>query len=443
MSETRTLPHSLDAERSVLGAILVDNEALLPAQDGLAGAEKFFREAHRKIFGAMLDLSQRRQAIDLLTLKVYLEDQRLLDEVGGACYLSSLLDGVPRATNVEYYAGIVREKWCLRQVVFSSQQLLSMAYAGDTPAGDVIDRAERLMLDLSRQHAVGDGMGARDLVREGRVTIERRVQERKYITGVTTGFTKFDYLTRGLQPGDVAIVGGRSSMGKTAVVVQMALHLASLGTLPFYSLEMDREAILMRMVAAHARVNYHALLTGHLSVEDQARVSEALAYIEQLGLVVDDTASIAPAVLRSRTRRLAAKSGNLVGVIVDYLGLMDASGYKAENRQLALTYVSRDIKALAKELKVPIIALSQLSRAPEQRSDKRPQLSDLRESGSLEQDADLVVLVYRPGYYDPKDVSGLTELIVAKQRNGPTGVVKLKYVKEEQRFERWPDDAPS
>lgn len=435
----RTLPHSLDAERSVLGAVLIDNEALLHAQDGLGGAgEVFFRDAHRRIFDAFLELSRRKQPIDLVTLKVYLEDQRDLDECGGPAYLASLTDGVPRATNVEYYAGIVREKWCLRQAIFASQKLLSMAYEGDTPAGEVIDQAERLMLDLSRQHASGDGVDSRTLVREGRESIERRIQERKYITGATTGFTKFDYLTRGLQPGDVILIGGRSSMGKTAVVVQMALHLASLGTLPFYSLEMSRDAILMRMVAAQAHVNYHALLTGHLSVEEQERVADALSYIEQLGLVIDDTTPMTPPMLRSRTRRLAAK-GKLVGAILDYIGLVATHCYKAENRQLALTYVSQDLKALAKELRIPIIGLSQLSRAPEQRSDKRPQLSDLRESGSLEQDADVVVLVYRPGYYDLKDESGLTELIVAKQRNGPTGVVKLKFVKEEQRFERWPE----
>lgn len=446
-----TQPHSLDAERGVLGAILIDNEALEHAQGALGPTVEehpnaFFRDAHRRIYRAIVDLGRRRQPVDLLTLKVALEAAGELDECGGPVYLASLVDGVPRATNVEAYAGIVREKWARRQLIAASNKLARLAYTDeDCTSADLMEQAEKEMLELSRQQVGRDG-GLAPAVWMGNTiaVIQERYENRKYITGLATGIVKLDYLLRGLQRGDFIILAARPSMGKTALVLQMALYMATQGWVLFFSLEMTERQLGIRAVAVQAGVNTYALLTGHIRQEDHAKIADAANTIAQSSIIIDDTAGLSPHLIRSLARRHAAQKGNLVAVVVDYIGLIDTSGMRVENRQLAVAQVSRQLKELAKELDIPVLAISQLSRAPENRSDKRPQLSDLRESGALEQDADVVLLLHRPEYYEkePKE-PGLTELYVPKQRNGSTGMVKLKFVKEETRFERWPDSEGS
>jgi replicative DNA helicase len=363
--------------------------------------------------------------------------------VGGVSYLGSLVDGVPRATNVEAYARIVRDKWCRRQLIFSGNKLLGLAYDDeDMPLAELMEKAERQLVELSREQLGADGgVATPQWMGESMNAVEALYNDKRHITGCATGIRKLDELTRGFQRGDVVFLAGRPSMGKTALVLQMALRMATQGTLPFFSLEMNRRQLGIRALAVQAQVHTYALLTGYISERDLARIADAANAIAQLGLVVDDTVPMTTQLLRSRARRLAATRGRLAAIIIDYIGLIDTSNIKAENRQTAVARISQDLKALAKELDVPVLALSQLSRAPEARSDKRPQMSDLRESGALEQDADVVMLLHRPEYYEkvPKN-PGLTEVIVAKQRNGATGTVQLNFVKEQTRFEPWKDE---
>jgi replicative DNA helicase len=432
----RTLPHNLEAERSVLGAILVHNDAFnLAAQ--VIDSQDFYRDAHRRIFDKMVALNERHDAIDFVTLKEELAKTGQLDEVGGPAYIASLADGVPRATNVEYYAKIVKEKSTLRNLIYAANKILTDAYEADQESDVVLDQAESAIFSVADDRLKAGFVPMRDLVKESFPKIEQLFEQKRLITGVPTGFVDLDEMTRGLQGGDLVIVAARPSMGKTSLVLNVAQYVATQPehVVGFFSLEMSKESLFLRLLTAEAQVDGHRLLSGAIGGKDYGRISHALETLSAMKLYIDDTANIGVLEMRAKARRLQAEHG-LSLLVVDYIQLMTGRG-RFENRTLELASISRSLKGLAKELGVPIVVLSQLSRAPESRSDHRPQLSDLRESGALEQDADVVVLIYRDDVYnkDPNSPdAGTAELILAKQRNGPTGVVRLAFLREQTRF---------
>ncbi len=440
----RTLPHNLDAERSVLGAILIDNEAFNVAAS-IIDARAFFRDAHRRVFDRMIALSERSQPIDLVTLKEELDRSGELEEVGGPAYIASLVDGVPRATNVEYYAKIVKEKSTLRSLIFSANKILSNAYEADQEADLILDEAESAIFSVAEDRINTGFIPMRDLVKDNFPKIEQLFEHKSYITGISTGYTEIDKMTRGFQRGDLIIVAARPSMGKTSLVLNIAQHVATVGggVAGFFSLEMSKEQLFMRMLASEAKIDNYRLMSGQIGQKEYGGITHALELLSEAQLFVDDTAGAGVLEMRAKARRLQAEHG-LDILAVDYIQLMTGRG-RYENRTLELASISRSLKGLAKELNVPIVVLSQLSRAPEARSDRRPQLSDLRESGALEQDADVVILIFREEMYktsnEPAETDGIAELILAKQRNGPTGVVKLAFIKQQTRFANLADHA--
>jgi len=436
LAAERTLPHNLEAERSVLGAILVHNDAFNMAAQVIDSGD-FYRDAHRRIFDKMVQLNERNQAIDFVTLKEELARAGEIDEVGGPAYVASLADGVPRATNVEYYARIVKEKATLRNLIFAANKILTNAYEADQESDLILDEAESSIFAVADDRLKAGFVPMRELVKESFPKIEQLFEQKRLITGVPTGFVDLDEMTRGLQPGDLIIVAARPSMGKTSLVLNMAQHVAvqpdhSVG---FFSLEMSKESLFLRLLTSEAQIDSHRLMSGAIGQKDYGRISHALETLSAMRLFIDDTANIGVLEMRAKARRLQSEH-RLSLLVVDYIQLMSGRG-RFENRTLELAAISRSLKGLAKELRVPIVVLSQLSRAPESRSDHRPQLSDLRESGALEQDADVVVLIYREDAYnrDPNNPdAGTAELIVAKQRNGPTGIVRLAFLREQTRF---------
>ena len=432
----RTLPHNLEAERSVLGAILIDNTMFNVVAAMMDGAA-FFRDAHRRIFERMVQLSERSQPIDLVTLKEELERTGELEEVGGPAYIASLTDGVPRSTNVEYYAQIVKEKATLRNLIFSANRILANAYEADQEADLILDEAESAIFAVAEDRIKAGFIPMKELVREQFPRIEQLFEHKKYITGVPSGFEDIDKKTRGLQNGDLVIVAARPSMGKTSLVLNICQHVATHGGVAgFFSLEMSKEQLFMRMLASEAKIDTYRLLSGQIGQREYGQITHALETLSEAQMFIDDTAGIGVLEMRAKARRLKAEHGLSV-LAVDYVQLMTGQG-RFENRTLELASISRSLKGLAKELGVPVILLSQLSRAPEARSDKRPMLSDLRESGALEQDADVVMLIFREDMYkhddQPSDTDGVAEIIIAKQRNGPTGTVKLAFLREQTRF---------
>jgi replicative DNA helicase len=443
MAETavaeRTLPHNLEAERSVLGAILLHNDAFNLAAE-VIDSNDFFRDAHRRIFDKMVKLSERGDAIDLVTLKEELSRSSELDEVGGPAYITALVDGVPRSANVEHYARIIKEKATLRNLIFSANKILATAYEAEEEADVILDQAEHAIFAIADDKVRDGFVSLRDLAQASFETIEKLHARKELITGVPTGFTDLDEMTSGLQPSDLVIVAARPSMGKTSLVLNIAQHVGTKTdlTVGLFSLEMSKEQLFLRMLTSEARIDAHRLRGGFLGEKDWGRLSAAIGTLSESKIFIDDSPSIGVLEMRAKCRRLASEHGlNLV--IVDYIQLMQGRG-RFENRTLELASISRSLKGLAKELNVPIVVLSQLSRAPEARSDHRPQLSDLRESGALEQDADVVIFIYREDLYadknqPPTEAQGVAELIVGKQRNGPTGVVKLAFIREYTRFE--------
>jgi replicative DNA helicase len=435
----RTLPHNLEAERSVLGAILLHNDAFNLAAE-VIDSNDFYRDAHRRIFERMVKLAERGDAIDLVTLKDELGRAGEIDEVGGPAYIAALVDGVPRSTNVEHYARIIKEKSTLRRLIFSANRILSTAYDAEEEADVILDQAEHAIFAIADDKVRDGFVPLRNLAQGSLDTIERLHARKELITGVPTGFIDLDEMTSGLQPSDLVIVAARPSMGKTSLVLNVAQHVGTKTgrTVGVFSLEMSKEQLFLRMLTAEARIDAHRLRGGFLGERDWGRLAQAIGTLSEAKVFIDDTPSIGVLEMRAKCRRLKAEH-DLHLVIVDYIQLMQGRG-RFENRTLELASISRSIKGLAKELNVPIVVLSQLSRAPESRSDHRPQLSDLRESGALEQDADVVVFIYRADVYadkgaTPAEADGVAELIIGKQRNGPTGVVKLAFIREFTRFE--------
>src|SRR5688572_27650473 len=432
----RTLPHNLEAERSVLGAILVHNDAFNLAVQVIDSSD-FYRDAHRRVFDKMIALNERSLAIDFVTLKEELSRSGDLDAVGGATYIASLADGVPRATNVEYYARIVKEKSTLRALISAAGKILTNAYEAEQESDLILDEAESAIFAVADDRLKAGFVAMRDLVKESYPKIELAFEQKRLITGVPTGFVDLDEMTRGLQAGDLIIIAARPSMGKTSLVLNIAQYVAAQPdlTVGFFSLEMSKESLFIRMLTSEAQIDSHRLMSGAVGHKDYGKISHALESLSAMRLFIDDTANIGVLEMRAKSRRLQSEHG-LSLIVIDYIQLMSGRG-RFENRTLELANISRSLKGLAKELSVPVVVLSQLSRAAETRSDHRPQLSDLRESGALEQDADLVILIYRDDVYnkDPNNPdAGTAELIVAKQRNGPTGTVKTAFLREQTRF---------
>ena len=436
----RTLPHNLEAEKSVLGAILIQNEAFNHAAE-LIDSKDFFRNAHTRIFEKMVVLSERGDAIDFITLKEELSKSGELDSVGGPAYIASLADGVPRSANVEYYAKIVKEKSTLRSLIHSANKILVEAYEAEQEPDLLLDEAERSIFAIAEDRIRAGFVPLRDLVQTSFAQIEKLQQQKGMITGVPTGFVDLDEMTSGLQPSDLVLVAARPSMGKTSFVLNIAQHIGTSTdmTVGFFSLEMSKEQLFMRMLTSEARIDAHRFRTGYLNEKDYGRLSHALGTLAEAKVFIDDTASIGVLEMRAKARRLKAEHG-LHMIIIDYIQLMQGRG-RFESRQAEIASISRSLKGLAKELNVPIVALSQLSRASETRADHRPQLSDLRESGALEQDADVVMFIYRAEQYRDSDGNpnteeqGTAEIIIGKQRNGPIGTAKLAFIKEHTRFE--------
>ena len=436
----RTLPHNLEAEKSVLGAILIQNEAFNHAAE-LIDAKDFFRNAHSRIFEKMVVLSERGDAIDFITLKEELSKSGELETVGGPAYIASLADGVPRSANVEYYARIVKEKATLRNLIHSANKILVDAYEAEQEPDLLLDEAERSIFAIAEDRIREGFVPLRDLVQTSFATIERLQQHKGMVTGVATGFVDLDEMTSGLQPSDLVLVAARPSMGKTSFVLNIAQHIGTSTdmTVGFFSLEMSKEQLFIRMLTSEARIDAHRFRTGYLNEKDYGRLSHALGTLAEAKVFIDDTASIGVLEMRAKARRLKAEHG-LHLLVIDYIQLMQGRG-RFESRQAEIASISRSLKGLAKELNVPIVALSQLSRASETRADHRPQLSDLRESGALEQDADVVMFIYRAEQYRDSEGNpnteeqGIAEIIIGKQRNGPVGTAKLAFIKEHTRFE--------
>ena len=386
----------------------------------------------------MSSLSARGDAIDLVTLREELSRAGDLEPVGGVAYLSSLVEGVPRATNVAYYSRIVKDKSVLRNLIAAANRISQSAFGEVEETQVVLDEAEKTIFEIAEGAIRSGFQPVSEIVKKTFKQIDELSEKKELVTGIPSGFVEFDEITSGLQRSDLVIVAARPAMGKTSLCLNIAQNASQRTgeTVGLFSLEMSKEQLVLRMLCADARVDSHRLRTGHLQEKDWARLAKAYADLSGSRIFIDDSATITPLEMRAKCRRLKAEHG-LGLVMVDYLQLVSGSS-RVENRQQEIASISRSLKGMAKELSVPVIALSQLSRAPEARTDKRPQLSDLRESGALEQDADIVMFIYREHEYKPSEENqGVAEIIVAKQRNGPTGTVKLAFIKEFTRFENY------
>jgi replicative DNA helicase len=438
----KPLPNNLDAERSVLGAIILDNNALNTAIENLR-AEDFFLDQHRRVFTQMIALSEAQQAIDLITLTEELHRRGDLEASGGAPYLASLADGMPKVSNVEHYARIVKEKAMLRNLIHTTHNIQQRAFEGEDGADMILDNAESSIFLLAEDRVKAGLIPVKDIVRDNFERLEKIFKEGKSITGIPTGYVELDKLTSGLQPSELLILAARPSQGKTALALNLAENIAIRAGQPvaIFSLEMSKESLLQRLVASVAQIDAHKFRTGHLNRNDWTGMTEALGVISNAPLWVDDAGSISVLEIGAKARRLKRDKG-LSLLIVDYLQLITARG-RFGNRQEEVASISRGLKGLAKELQIPVLVLSQLTRAPE-RDERGPQLSDLRESGAIEQDADVVMFIYRPHFFkagaSPEEREE-TELRIAKQRNGPTDNVKFVFRSRLTRFEEAAPDA--
>jgi replicative DNA helicase len=438
----KPLPNNLEAERSVLGAILLDNNALNTAIENLR-PEDFFLDQHRRVFTQMIALGEVQQAIDLITLTEELHRKGDLEASGGAPYLASLADGMPKVSNVEHYARIVKEKAMLRNLIHATHNIQQRAFEGEDGADTILDNAESSIFALAEDRTKIGLVHVKEVVRDSFERLERIFKEGKSITGISTGYGELDKLLSGLQPSELLIMAARPSQGKTALALNLAENIAIRGGEPvaIFSLEMSKESLLQRLVASVAQVDAHKFRTGHLSREDWRSMTEALGQISASPLWLDDAGSISVMEIGAKARRLMRDKG-LKLLIVDYLQLITGRG-RFSSRQEEVSSISRGLKGLAKELKIPVLVLSQLTRAPE-REERGPQLSDLRESGAIEQDADVVMFIYRPNW-GKMDLSpeerDQAEIIIAKQRNGPTDKVRFVFKSRQTRFEEAAPDA--
>ncbi len=440
ITSDRIPPQNLEAEISVLGAVLQEPGALLRAMEVLRPAD-FYKEAHRKIFGACVDLFEKSEPVDLVTLANELMRRKQLEEVGGATYLAGLVDQVPTAANVGHHARIVKDKALLQALIQKATAVVSRAYADTDDVDVVLDWAEQQIFEISQDKISRSFVPVKHVLKGTFQLIEKLYDSKRHVTGVPTGFTKFDEMTAGLQSSDLIVVAGRPSMGKTSFCLNIAEHAAiqERTTAAIFSLEMSKEQLVQRMLCSVAKVDSHKLRTGYLSDADWPKLTTGAGILSEAPIFIDDTPGISLLEMRAKARRLKAEQG-LGLVIIDYLQLISGRG-RAESRQQEISEISPSLKALAKELSVPGVALTQLSRAVESRQPPRPQLSDRRDSGAIEQDADVVAFLYRPAFYrqrkedEPEEEDNTTEVIIGKQRNGPTGTVHLAFLREYTRFE--------
>jgi replicative DNA helicase len=430
----RTQPQSIEAEQAVLGAILIDGEALLTVMERL-GPDDFYRAAHQRIYEAMLRLNDEGEPIDLITLTTDLQNHKLLDEVGGVGYLTELANAVPTASNVGYYAEILEEKSMLRRLIRAATQIVSSGYASAEDVNQLISDAEQKILEISNRR--GDGfISIRDVLMDVFERVEFLFNHKGGTTGIASGFPDLDKMTAGFQRNDLIIVAARPSVGKTAFALNIAQNVGvrSKESVAIFSLEMSASQLVQRMICAEANVDAGRMRTGFLESDDWEKLTMAIGSLSEAEIYIDDSPSITVADIRAKCRRLKKERG-LGMILIDYLQLIHGRSGSSDNRQQEVSEISRTLKAIARELEVPVIALSQLSRGVEQRQDKRPMMSDLRESGSIEQDADIVAFLYRDDYYNPEtEKKNIIEIIIAKQRNGPTGTVELVFLKNFNKF---------
>ena len=441
--EERVPPQNIEAEQSVLGAMLIDKEAIAKATEILS-AEDFYREAHRVIFSAMLEVYNKNEAVDMITVTDILRRDNKLEDVGGIAYITSLANVVLTAANVKYHAEIVAEKSVLRQLVKVSTEIAAMGYEANDEVGVLLDTAESRILEISNRKKRADFTPISAVLMDSVQNIEKLLNNKGGLTGIPTGFNDLDKLTSGLHPSDFIILAARPSMGKTALALNIVQNVALRAhkrvggdprSVAFFSLEMSKEQLVNRMLCAEANIDSQRLRIGEMKEDDWTHLWDACDVMSKAKIYIDDTAGITVMDMRSRARRLKAEHG-LDLIVVDYLQLMQGSGKRntSGDRQQEVSEISRSLKALARELDVPVLALSQLSRGVEARQVKRPMLSDLRESGSLEQDADIVAFLYREDYYNPETENKHTELIIAKHRNGPVDTVNLFFHKQFTKF---------
>ena len=434
----RILPHDLVAEQSVLGAVFISPETMTSLADELT-PDDFYKPANKIVFKTMLSLLEKGEPIDATTMVSALTNQGDISNIGGMTYVVELVNSTPTSKNVEHYAKLVKEKAMLRKVIADLSESLSSAYQGDVSISDIIAKTEKSMLDISNQNAGTGFRNVADILDTHMQIVETRSQTDGFVTGLSTGFVGLDKITTGLHEGNLIILAARPAMGKTALALNIAKHVATVERKPavIFSLEMGAEELIERMVASEGMVPGYHLKTGNLSTDEWKRLVHAQSNLYDVPIFVDDTAGIRISEIRSKARKLSQEMGGLGIIIIDYLQLI--TGSKRENRQQIVSEISRELKILAKDLRVPVIALSQLSRSVEQRQDKRPMLSDLRESGSIEQDADIVAFLYRDAYYqkehaDSQEANNVTELILEKNRHGSLGTVKLYFHKEYTKF---------
>jgi replicative DNA helicase len=423
-------PQNIEAEQSVLGGILIENEAMNHMMEILK-ADDFYRDAHRKIFNALINLSEKDEPADLITLTNELRKMNQLDSIGGASYLASLIDSVPTAANIEYYAKIIKEKALLRNLIQTSTEIVTRSYEYFGDVDGLLDEAEQAIFQISENRVKPSFYPIREIVKGSFKVLERLYEKKELITGVPSGFKELDRLTAGFQPSDLIIVAGRPSMGKTALCLNIAQYVATEKKIPvaIFSLEMSKEQLVIRMLCSEAQVEGTRLRTGFLNESDWPRLTLAAGNLSDAPIFIDDTGALSILELRAKARRLNVEQG-LGMLIIDYLQLMRGRT-RVENRQQEISEISRSLKALAKELHVPVVAVSQLSRRTEERQGMRPQLSDLRESGAIEQDADLILFLYRDEVYNRNEDNpnrGKAEVIIGKQRNGPIGKIELTFL---------------
>ncbi|GAB7388518.1 replicative DNA helicase [Bacillaceae bacterium] len=430
----RLPPQNIEAEQAVLGAIFLENETLATVLE-IIGAEDFYRTAHQQIFRAMVDLAEQGEPVDLVTVTAELQKRKLLEEVGGVSYLTDLANAVPTAANAEYYARIVAEKSTLRRLIRAATKIVRDGYAHEDDVERIISEAEKSIMEISQRQTHGGFVSIKDVLLETYDRIEQISSRRGEVTGIPTGYVDLDRLTSGFHRSDLIIIAARPGVGKTAFALNLAQNVAARAgeTVAIFSLEMSASQLVSRMLCAEGNIEASKLRTGNLDEEDWQKLTMAIGTLAKAPIFIDDTAGITVWDIRTKCRRLKAEHG--IGmVLIDYMQLIQGRG-RGESRQQEISEISRSLKLLARELDCPVIALSQLSRAVEQRQDKRPMLSDLRESGSIEQDADVVAFLYREDYYDQEsERKNIVEVIIGKQRNGPIGTVELVFLKEYNKF---------
>ena len=430
----RIPPHSVEAEQSVLGSILLDKEAMISVSETLV-PEDFYKEAHKVIYESMLKLYNSQSEIDLITLTDELRDQGYLDDIGGIAYITSLSTVVPTTSNIKYYVNIVKEKSISRQLISAANDIINLGYDGSAKVEYVLENAEKKIFDISQERATNDFQPINQVISEALSMLEKLYEEKNDVTGLTTGFRDLNKKINGLQRSDLLLIAARPAMGKTAFALNLVQNAALKGdaSVAVFSLEMSKEQLVQRMIASQSTVELKKIKTGTLADNDWPRITDGMAILSGAKIHIDDTPGIKISELRSICRKLKIEKG-LDLVLIDYLQLMEGEGQN-ESRQQEIAKISRSLKILAKELDCPVVALSQLSRAPEQRADHRPMLSDLRESGSIEQDADIVMFLYRDEYYNPDtEKKNIGEVIVAKNRHGETGTVELVWFGGIQKF---------